>query len=265
MMIKYEGESRVNRKLIVFDIDGTLVTTGNEILESTKVALAALLEEGHEITIATGRNFSAAQAIIEELNLDAYVLCNGSMGYIKHELVHEATLSKSTIAKLIEVATKNNQQIVFQTAKGAKRYFEGEEDETLSVFDVKPEHDPTYWEENPILQVTVCSVKEKLIPYDIPELEDIRFVHWHPFGSDAIPKSSTKANTILTLAKEKGFNREDIIFFGDGMNDTELMIESGLGIAMGNSNPELKEIADMVTDSHTEDGIFNALKRLKLI
>ncbi|RJE90414.1 Cof-type HAD-IIB family hydrolase [Paenibacillus sp. 1011MAR3C5] len=253
-------------KFIVFDIDGTLLTTDMKFLDSTKQALASLRENGHAIGIATGRDYASAIAIIEELEMDTYVLCNGSVGYVRHELAYEVKLSKESIKRLIEIATENNDQIVFQTANGLKRHFEEPGESLTQAYESLgwpiPDFDDMYWNQNPIIQAMLFCKSEDLHKYEIHEF---RYVSWHKFGLDVIPKDGSKAKTILKIAEKNGFQHEDIVFFGDGMNDIELIELSGIGIAMGNAEKEVKDKADLITDSCNEHGIYNALKRLSFI
>ena len=57
---------------------------------------------------------------------------------------------------------------------------------------------------------------------------------------------------------------KDVVAFGDGSNDVEMLKEVGMGVAMGNAVEELKVVADMVTDSIGEDGVWKACKKLNL-
>jgi len=256
----------MSKKFIVFDIDGTLLTIEMKFLDSTKQALVFLKEKGHEIVIATGRDYTSAKSIVDELEIDTYVLCNGSVGYVRHELAHEKVFSTKSIMKLIEVAKENNDQIVFQTSKGLRRHFEMPGDSLIQAYNNLgwpiPEFDEFYWKENSVIQAMLCCKPEDLQKYAIDEFS---YVSWHKSGLDVIPKEGSKAKTVLKIAKENGFEREDIVFFGDGMNDIELMELSGIGIAMGNAETEVKEKADLITDSCNEHGIYNALKKLLLI
>ncbi|MBN8201592.1 Cof-type HAD-IIB family hydrolase [Bacillus sp. NTK034] len=256
----------MSEKFIVFDIDGTLLTTEMKFLDSTKQALVALKEKGHYICIATGRDYVSAKSIVDELEIDTYVLCNGSIGYVRHELRHEVMLSKESIKKLIEIATENNDQVVFQTSNGLKRHFKEPGESLTKAYEslgwTIPDFDEMYWKQNQIIQAMLFCKPEDLQKYAIKEF---RYVSWHKFGLDVIPKEGSKAKTILIIAEENGFKREDIIFFGDGMNDIELMELSGMGVAMGNAATEVKGKADLITDSCNEHGIYNALKSMSLI
>ena len=62
-----------------------------------------------------------------------------------------------------------------------------------------------------------------------------------------------------------GFNRIDSIAVGDGYNDVSMIQLAGLGIAMGNACEPLKKAADIITDSCSDDGIYNVFRKLKMI
>ena len=62
-----------------------------------------------------------------------------------------------------------------------------------------------------------------------------------------------------------GLLKEETLAFGDGNNDLEMIKHVGVGVAMGNGSEALKDVADMVTDSVDEDGVWNALKKLGLV
>ena len=256
----------MHKKFIVFDIDGTLLTTEMKILDSTKQALISLKEKGHDVGIATGRDYTTAKSIVDELEIDTYVLCNGSVGYVGHKLAHEVIFSKESMVKLIEIAMENNDQIVFQTVNGLKRHFEQPGESLIKAYEglgsSLPDYDGMFWSNNPIIQAMLFCKPEDLQIYTINEF---RYVSWHKFGVDVIPREGSKATTVLKIAKENGFKPEDIVFFGDGMNDIELIESSGIGVAMGNAETKVKEKAKLITDSCDEHGIYNALKSLLLI
>lgn len=69
----------------------------------------------------------------------------------------------------------------------------------------------------------------------------------------------------MFMAKRLGIAKEDVITFGDANNDIEMLETAGVGVAMGNANPEIKEIADVVTATNNQDGIWQALRELSLV
>jgi hydroxymethylpyrimidine pyrophosphatase-like HAD family hydrolase len=80
-----------------------------------------------------------------------------------------------------------------------------------------------------------------------------------------LPNNGSKAETLKHVANKYGFEREDIVAFGDGNNDMEMLAYVGVGIAMENAKEELKAISDFVTLSNNDGGICHGLKEYGLI
>ena len=75
------------------------------------------------------------------------------------------------------------------------------------------------------------------------------------------PKGVNKANTLKELGKIENISLDEMIFFGDGLNDLEVMDEVGLGVAMGNALEEIKDKSKEVTETNNEDGIVKFLDK----
>ena len=68
-----------------------------------------------------------------------------------------------------------------------------------------------------------------------------------------------------SLCDYYSINKQDIVAFGDNYNDKEMLESVGMGIAMGNAPDDIKNIANDVTSTNNQDGIFNALQKLNII
>ena len=88
---------------------------------------------------------------------------------------------------------------------------------------------------------------------------------WHPEGVDIIPAGDGKAAGIRATLDRYGLGREEIIAFGDGINDRSMLAMAGVSVAMGNAVQEVKDEADFVTDSVEEDGVCRALRHFGLL
>ena len=83
-----------------------------------------------------------------------------------------------------------------------------------------------------------------------------------PDHYDVMSRDMDKAWGLAALAEKLGLAREEIAAVGDGLNDLELLEYAGLGAAMGNGVPELKQAADRVLPSVEEDGLAQFVQEL---
>lgn len=257
----------MRRKLFAFDIDGTLLDSNKQALDSTREALEKLRKAGHLVTIATGRSRFHAQEIIRDLDFTNYILCNGAAGFLDHEQVYKNLLDRDQLDAFVQEAHHEQIDTAFVSLDNIKRSSSNDvtvmEEAMHSFGAVLPELDQFFAEEQEIYQALAFfdqTYDGKFSLYD-----KIRFVRWHENSVDVVPKNGSKAATILHLAEQVGIPHEDIISFGDGQNDREMLRMSGIGIAMGNAVPEVQAEAKMVTDTNDQDGIWKALKELSVI
>lgn len=99
----------------------------------------------------------------------------------------------------------------------------------------------------------------------IEHLQHSKATSWHDLAIDIIPKIGGKQNGIKALLEKFNIWKEDIMAFGAGKNDMDMLQTVNIGIAMGNAAEDLKQIADYVTDTVDNDGIVWALQHYNLI
>lgn len=105
-------------RLAVFDIDDTLLARNKQLLPSTIESIQALRDDGIHVAIATGRNLAMARPVIDALQLQDYVLCNGSAAFAGRQQIHQHTLSKDNVGKLVAAADEQNIDIVVESLDG---------------------------------------------------------------------------------------------------------------------------------------------------
>ena len=98
----------------------------------------------------------------------------------------------------------------------------------------------------------------------MPRLPHCVSGRWHPEFTDITSSEADKGKGIQAIARHMGFDPSRTIAFGDGGNDLSMILQAGIGVAMGNATPELKQHADYITSSVDEDGILNALQHFNL-
>src|SRR6056297_2040968 len=106
-------------KLVVLDLDGTLLNDAHEITAETKDYLEKLKSKGIKVVIATGRTFTAAKRYHNELKLDTPLIsCNGGFIYdpIQEKVIDGHAISKATVLKIFKILLENNTFFQFYSA-----------------------------------------------------------------------------------------------------------------------------------------------------
>ena len=260
----------MTRKFIFFDIDGTLLDDNKKVLASTREALRGVREAGHVTAIATGRNAYMADEIIKDLEFDHYIVCNGAEAFYNHESTYRNPLDEGALKQILEIADKQKHPVIYETAHKLLRRSEESSERVVEgmkfVGHYVPTHDETgiFHLENELIQLLLFINEDENIEHYHEKFPAFRFVRWHEDAVDVLPADGSKFETIKILAQSQGFAKEDIITIGDGNNDFEMVLKAHHGIAMGNAVESVKEVADYVTDTNNNDGIYKALKRLDL-
>ncbi|MFE5472305.1 Cof-type HAD-IIB family hydrolase [Bacillus safensis] len=257
----------MNKKVIFFDIDGTLYDHDKKIPESTKRAVHLLKEKGHHLFIASGRSPFLIRPILEELGLDSFIAYNGQYVMYEGDVIYGNPLKQELMERIYETADRHDHPLVFmgeETMKASvpNHPFIHEGIGTLKT--EHPEHDLSYFKENDIFQMLLFCKAEEEVEYKAFQ-DEIDLVRWHELSTDVLPKGGSKAEGIKRVIERLPYDQKDTIAFGDGLNDREMISFAGTGVAMGNAVSELKALADFVTKPVDEDGIFHAVTHLGLI
>ena len=229
---------------LFFDIDGTLVSfITHEIPDSTIQALTQAKKNGSRVYIATGR----PPVIITNLGsiahlIDGYITTNGALCYVGDEFVGCQPIPKEDVLTCVEDAQE----------KGYSLIVVGRKD--VAVLDPKGDVERIFH------QISADYEAELLarLPHCISG-------RWHPEFTDITANGADKGKGIIAMAKHQGFDLNRTMAFGDGGNDSSMILQAGIGVAMGNAIDALKQQADYVTTSVDDDGILNALKHFNVI
>lgn len=253
---------------IFFDIDGTLLSfKTNKIPESTIKALQLLREKGIKTFISTGRPRKELH-MFKDIKFDGFITSNGQYCFdVDGEVIHEKLISKDDISKLIVYANENNIACSFTELDDI--YYNQRNDlvdelENLLELSKSPIDNVEKALENGIYQISafVNEEQEKEIMKIMPNSHSAR---WYHSFCDISPKGGSKRRGIEEICKKYNINVENTMAFGDGGNDIPMLEYVGTSVAMGNANPNVKEIADYVTSDIDDDGIYNALKHFNII
>ncbi len=253
---------------VFFDIDGTLIDheNGSVVPRSTLDSLAALHRKGIKLFVATGRLPAMLGPVKKIFPFDGFVTLNGQLvlerdGAVLHRMAHRP----EDIKNLVKIVKKEKFPCLIieeQESFPVAACSEIEQHFRWAGLDIPPVYDPARLDEHPVLQFLVYG------PENLPAISSLAYIEPTSAGGeiqDVIPKGGGKEVGIAAAAAHYGFSRENILVFGDGVNDERMIRWAGTGVAMGNAPDSVKAAADYVTSPVSQDGVKNALLRLGVL
>lgn len=272
-------------KVIILDVDGTLLNSKREISLQTKEALLKAQREGCLLVIASGRPTPALYELVKELEMDKHhgfvVSYNGGRvsDATTNEILFNQSLSveegkailnhmkKFDVIPMIDkedymyvndvyncmIDYNGGMNIIDYEARAANyKLCEKEDLEAFLDYEINKvltAANPSYLQEH---------YQEMMEPFK----DTLNCMFTAPFYFEFTAKGIDKANALEKVLIPLGYKRENMIAFGDAQNDASMISFVKMGIAMGNATQELKDIAQMVTLSNDEDGIAYALNKI---
>lgn len=254
-------------KAVFADVDGTLVAAGSHPVtrasERVIRAVQTAQERGVLFSLASARSFKWVCGLIESLNIKApLILDNGARIYDTRvgKYIFEKYIDDAKVKEIITCA-KNLSIIlhIVDVYKGEERRFDydfsnppslGEVVKTMVLQISAAEAEKLY---KALMEIRDIQVTKSISNHD-PELESVHVTN----------AGATKVQALQwTLVHEK-LQKEDVIGIGDSYNDKEFLKRCGLKVAMGNSVPEIKAVADYIAPSFEEDGVADVIERFIL-
>lgn len=255
-------------KIIFFDIDDTLRNSKTGFIPSTvPTVFQQLREKGILTGIATGRGIFGVVPEIKALKPDFFVTLNGA--YIEDKKGNVIYSNKIARDKVEEYIAWTKEVGIDYGLVGSHEAKLSRRTEMISqaINPIYPDLDvdPDFYQNEDIYQMwTFEDQGDDLV---LPEslASTLRMVRWHEHSSDVVPISGSKAAGVAKVVDQLGLKPENVMVFGDGLNDLELFDYAGISIAMGVSHDKIKEKADYITKTLEEDGIFNALEGFGMV
>lgn len=263
----------MDEKVLVLDIDGTLTNSQKEISEATKRGIKVVLEHGHKVILASGRPTNGMRRYEEELELERYggYLLSFNGGRIINcrtgEVIYQRTLPLTIIPGLYAYACRNHCGLITYFGDNIISAFSPDEyvllESRINNMPVKVVED---FKDYVDFDINKCLLTAPPAQAEVLEKElkdkygDIVSVYRsEPFFIEIMPKNVDKAASLDKMLTSIGLTRDNAICCGDGFNDISMIRYAGVGVAMGNAQPPVKEAADYVTDTNDRDGLVEVI------
>ncbi len=271
-MINISAESI---KAIFLDMDGTVLDDTGSVSSEVKLCLKQLLKRDIPIYLASGRSYESMLWVHTLLELKTPLIAYNGAQLIEplgNKIVKQNLLNPLLVEDAIRVAKKHGIYVQFYIDK--KVYYIGSEllaNEYTQKSGVTPRRldESIHFKErctNGMFLVSEVNCDNTPLIKLSKELSSIPL--WKDKGSFFLSSVGTlefsnrgisKGNMISYLLESHNIKHIDTIAIGDGLNDKEMILNAGLGIAMGNAPPELKSIADLTISKNSENGVSKFL------
>lgn len=252
-------------KLLLFDLDGTLLQTDKTISDKTMNALQKCRELGVMIGVSTSRSVQNSMFYISKLNPDIIIASGGAVVKNNDEYIYTAEFTNDETRNMIASARKicgANCEITIDTLE--KHFWN---------YKIDPNNIDANWGDSIYIDYSEFGEKALKMCVEIFDKEKanelakylrdcdcVKFSdgEWYKFTK----KEATKENAILRMCQALSITVKDIIAFGDDYVDIGMLKFCGVGVAMGNAIDEVKSVADVVIGGNDEDGIAEYLEEM---
>lgn len=241
-----------NIKLIALDMDGTLLNDAQEVPEANKQAIEKALASGIDVVLSTGRGVDTCYPYAKELKLSSYmVTANGAeIWTMEKELLQRTGLSTEMMEKLYNIALQVGVKMWMISTEGAFR------DEL-----------PANLKEYEWLKFgchTEDQQKLDILVKEFSKYEELELTNSLPTNIEVNKKGVSKAKALRYLCEKIGITMDNVMACGDSLNDIKMIQEAGVGVAMGNAQQAIKNVADYTTVSNNEGGVGEAIEKFAL-
>ncbi|MDE6747096.1 MAG: Cof-type HAD-IIB family hydrolase [Oscillospiraceae bacterium] len=245
----------MNPKMILTDLDGTLICSDGSISERTKSILKSCQERGIYVVIATARYWIGAERYIEEIQPDYEITTDGTLIHRHGEQIYSCNLETEDTNQIIQDILAHDNTTEITVAAGRQVLWNSEH-----ISESEKLHKAVYYDYKKPLSCQANKIVAELPDYETASeianknncrLQSYRGENWYAF----LPKMAGKIQAIQELAKLLNISLNEIAAFGDDKNDMEMLKMCGTGIAVSNAVSEVKDIADSIALSNDENGV----------
>lgn len=234
-------------------MDGTLLNDQLEVSEANKQAIEQAMKQGVGVMLSTGRWIEFCYPYAQELNLNTYFVTvnGGEIWTATKELLERNIHEQSLMEKMWNIGKRL--EVNMWCVATDHTYHAGEDPEDFYAHE---------W-----LKIGYTSPdKKKLnqIEQELSAYDGLELTNSLPTNIEVNPAGVNKGSGLQKVCKELGITMDQVMAVGDSMNDFKMIQQAGLGIAMGNAQDKVKQVADAVTDTNNDDGVAKAIQQFIL-
>jgi len=260
-------------KVVVTDVDGTLLNSKHKLTDKTVEMLKAAISQGVKVILATGKTRHSAGEIYKKLGVETEgVFVQGMViNYPGGTEKHLGVMNVELLRRVITFAEDRGFQIIAYS--GGRVIARRQTAETILLTESYDEPRPeivgplqNVLDSIPINKLMFCGAS----PIQVTHLRwqfghmiggAARMTQALPEALEMLPNGASKASALRVLFKELSIDPAHVLAIGDGENDIEMIQMAGWGVSMGNGNSKLKDVANAVVGTNDQDGVAEAVAK----
>lgn len=249
-------------KAVFLDVDGTLIShEEGGVPESARTALEELRKKGVKVFASTGRHIRELKRLpLGGVTFDGYVTLTGQICLDGEEkLISEVAIEKEDADRMLDIFDQCEVPVLIVEKDGMYINFVNDHVHRVQKAISSPVPAVGTYTGNTIYQFVIYARKKEAVKI-AGNLEGCIITSWNPEAVDVTSKRAGKARGICRMIEKFGIRKDEIMAFGDGENDIDMIEFAGIGVAMGNADEEVKRCAGYVTDDVSRDGVRKALE-----
>lgn len=256
-------------KLVVLDMDGTLLNGEHEVSEENRETIMGLMEQGVQFVLASGRPYESIVPYVKDLGLELPIIsANGALvkSVINNEVYFSSSLPMQQVEEILDFAD--------QTSFAVSLYLENEivtfDEEMVNLHSdlegLKAKKINNFSGNNPIIKILLTDHPDKVNKtiswFESKYKNDLYITSSEPNYLEVMNINASKGIAINNLIKKMDLSAKEVVVMGNNFNDVTMFGIAGLSVAMSNSPQRVREVADFVTKSNVENGVAYALERI---
>ena len=244
-----------NIRLLLFDLDGTLLDSGKRILQRNLAAIAECRRKGIMIGVATARSESTCARFVREIEPDLLISNSGALVRLRGKIIYECGFNAAETSAIINAGVAEHRGITADCADVTytNRYIEFFHESGMEYTDFSGFSRSCF-------KICIEGTDAEFADRTAALVEDCSWLafsdcDWFKFSKGGV----SKGDALRHVVSSTGIPAENMAAFGDDFVDIEMLDLCGVGIVMSNAVDEVKKHADVVIDDNDSDAIAEYL------
>lgn len=257
-------------KLLITDLDGTLLSTDKTVSKKNLQAIHKLIKAGKHVAVGSGRQYVDAYKFAKKIGCEnEYNIANGGCTVFKgHTQYIVKYFDKEKYENMVNILRDKNIPFIVTTGDSQDVFYEGTNEFEVECRRLNPDTSLKFIKKDVMtlkhpfkISSSYTNVDELFLHKEMERRDSkLKADIAGEYFVDLIPKGVSKWTGTLKLAEELGISTDEIIAVGDQENDYDIVKNVGLGIAVKNASNKLKSVADVILDyTNDQDAIYHII------